>query len=75
MAEFYELNQVTGDDTLLVEWDIGEDSLLIGSITFVPGNPDPQPACTVMDADGDGAITLRDFAEFAACLDASGPQP
>lgn len=64
----YLINQVTGNETLLVSWEL---PISIYSITFVPDYSINIPICTNMDNDNDGDIDLMDYADFQNCMSGS----
>ncbi len=71
---FYLVNQVTGNQELMLTWDFGPGPSPISNIqalTFVPSDNPPLPECVLVDSDGDDDIDLTDFADFQNCF--TGP--
>lgn len=66
----FDVNLVSGNETeLLAEWN---PTSLIYWVTFVPNQPPPAQACTVMDVDDDGDVDLLDYADWQNCFTGIG---
>ena len=66
-AGVYEVNRITGNETLIVEWSLPFN---VVNLAFVPQG-DPPMHCNLMDVDNDSDIDLEDYAAFQNCL--TGP--
>lgn len=63
-----EVNQVTGNSTLLATITLNPPIPTLGSLEYVPTD-DLQPVCEDFDADGDNDFDLEDFAIMQNCFD------